>query len=414
MGNQLLDTIDLIEEACAESALETMLALSDTYMKQVMILEAVIDPVDIGSFTVFQEASTVKEIKWQLGHTPIAGYKDESVVKRILMFIPRLIYHVLRFCIIVAGIVLGSIAGLIADGVSDLVTKKKREREQTEIIEVDFNPESIANFIRAYYEFIHFVEESSDTYDHYNRDMKYPIVKSIDTVMGYAEARKLKSALSSFDKEAYQTTEMSRDAAKNAEANLKWCITQLKFSQRKVQHEMKGMKIDVDSDVPQEYRKSIIEFSNLNAECGKKLSEFKAKMDELHKDIRTKDTLYKTQTQKASEKKTFDTFTENDLMDIMQDMAMRQAKKEKRIHGFLIFDPDNQNVKNNDKFKSNIIDKDKNLFRQNKQYPKQVCIVGYTQKSGNWSQVVRVIHCKEVDQLITSRFGDDGWFEYDA
>lgn len=84
MNAQLLDRIDMIQEASMNAELDTLNAMMDAYMKQYMILQECDDP------TTFQEAGMIKD---GLGNTISAtrGVKGEGVLKKILLFIPRLL-----------------------------------------------------------------------------------------------------------------------------------------------------------------------------------------------------------------------------------------------------------------------------------------------------------------------------------
>ena len=84
MSTQLLERIDMIQEQTMNAELDTLNTMMDAYMKQYMILQECDDP------TTFQEAGMIKD---GLGNTISAtrGVKGESVLKKILLFIPRLL-----------------------------------------------------------------------------------------------------------------------------------------------------------------------------------------------------------------------------------------------------------------------------------------------------------------------------------
>ena len=76
--NQLLDCIDVIQEQSTLAELNVMNSLIDSYMKSSMILEA-------------SDASSAL-----LDAGPIKGLPNESILKKIIMFIPRLIISFLK------------------------------------------------------------------------------------------------------------------------------------------------------------------------------------------------------------------------------------------------------------------------------------------------------------------------------
>lgn len=89
MEKTILELIDNVDQASAFAEYDVTSALLDTYMKSIMISESV-QPT--------QEASLGIEL-----NSPITGRYDESKLKKILMFIPRLLATVIR--IVVKGIV---------------------------------------------------------------------------------------------------------------------------------------------------------------------------------------------------------------------------------------------------------------------------------------------------------------------
>lgn len=90
MGNELLDLIDLIEAETCYAEMEVCNALLESYSKTALILESCSEDADISAFGIFQEnafTDAVKEAK---------GDSSENIIKRIFLFIPRLIAAFIR------------------------------------------------------------------------------------------------------------------------------------------------------------------------------------------------------------------------------------------------------------------------------------------------------------------------------
>ena len=79
--NELLNAIDTINESVNDSEISVLESLISAYEKSLMILESSVD-VNIASYSIFQEGEILDQAK---------GNSSESLIKRILLFIPRLI-----------------------------------------------------------------------------------------------------------------------------------------------------------------------------------------------------------------------------------------------------------------------------------------------------------------------------------
>lgn len=78
---EILESIDQIENVITESEVNVTLAIIDSYQKALTIMENY-NGDDYSSFSIFQEGAILDEAR---------GAKDENMIKRILLFIPRLI-----------------------------------------------------------------------------------------------------------------------------------------------------------------------------------------------------------------------------------------------------------------------------------------------------------------------------------
>lgn len=86
---EILDSIDAINTAVQESEMNVLNALSNAYQKSIMILEYANDDSDLSAFDVFQEGEILDAATGK-GKINKKG-KQESIIKKILLFIPRLI-----------------------------------------------------------------------------------------------------------------------------------------------------------------------------------------------------------------------------------------------------------------------------------------------------------------------------------
>lgn len=88
-SNCILDAINLVQESVETAEMDVLLSLSEAYSKSISIIENY-QGDDYSSFELFQEG-----FKDDL-NAPVTGNKGESIIKKILMFIPRLIAKIVR------------------------------------------------------------------------------------------------------------------------------------------------------------------------------------------------------------------------------------------------------------------------------------------------------------------------------
>lgn len=105
MQNELLDLIDQIEMQQAIAEMAVCEALMNSYSKSCMILENASDTADLSSYSIFQESAEIYQEgeKWDkvksAGSQALKdakGKESESLIIRILKFIPRLIASFIR------------------------------------------------------------------------------------------------------------------------------------------------------------------------------------------------------------------------------------------------------------------------------------------------------------------------------
>ncbi len=88
--NDLLLYIDQIDQSVADAEINVLESLIASYDKSIMILQESADDADLSTFEIFQEGEKWDKFKEDT-KAPVLGNKGESVGKRILMAIPRLI-----------------------------------------------------------------------------------------------------------------------------------------------------------------------------------------------------------------------------------------------------------------------------------------------------------------------------------
>lgn len=85
--NELLNAIDVINESVNDSELSVLESLISVYDKSIMIIQESSDDADLSAFDIFQEGEILDQAK---------GNSSESLIKRILLFLPRLIKAILQ------------------------------------------------------------------------------------------------------------------------------------------------------------------------------------------------------------------------------------------------------------------------------------------------------------------------------
>ena len=93
MYDEILSSIDNIDDCVMEAELNVLNAMINEYDKAIMIMENY-NGNDYSSFDIFQESVIMED--GEKKPQPIFGNKGENIIKRILMFIPRLISTIIR------------------------------------------------------------------------------------------------------------------------------------------------------------------------------------------------------------------------------------------------------------------------------------------------------------------------------
>lgn len=172
-GNQLLNCLDAIQEQSTMAELNVLTSLVESYAKSVMILESVDDSTDLSSFDIFQEGKV-----WNDLNAPLKGQYGESKIKKILMFIPRLIMKFMRIIVKSLSTLLNLMGGVYNPG----ILKSERYRESLPI-----NYEKFDNFATILYHHLSFMELSGQptpgqflTYFPTMKDRSENLIKALD------------------------------------------------------------------------------------------------------------------------------------------------------------------------------------------------------------------------------------------
>ena len=99
--NELINQIDMIQESTDLTEIEVVNSMIDAYTKASMIIESADESTDTSSFSIFQELDTdtlknaFNNFMYTDGTKP-HGKPGESILKKVLLFIPRLFMMFLR------------------------------------------------------------------------------------------------------------------------------------------------------------------------------------------------------------------------------------------------------------------------------------------------------------------------------
>lgn len=276
--NDLVDLIDVIEEQCQQSELEVMIALTDVYVKSAIMMEMgyIEEPEDA---EVYQEGRTIRKIRREL-NAPSKGWSDESPIKRILMFLPRLIKKIIDVVLFIIGIAIGIVVGIIASPaiyISEKIKNKKYERDSKEMIEIDFNLPFVYEVFQEFSKFIQGTKYLGDELEisRTKKNEKPALLQAVLLSTNYIT--EMKEYINKFETQAYKKVTISVADANACIEGLKAQDKVYKLLKRAFGKDLTGM-ID-DANLTQEEQKTIREFANLCSDYVKKTNEFKQKLE---------------------------------------------------------------------------------------------------------------------------------------
>jgi len=114
MQESLLQYVDKIQEQTTLSELSVINDLLNAYSKSVVILQEADESSDLSSFDIFQEGKIFNDL-----NAPLKGQYGESKIKKILMFIPRLIMKFMRIIVKLISTMLNLTAGIYDPDILD-------------------------------------------------------------------------------------------------------------------------------------------------------------------------------------------------------------------------------------------------------------------------------------------------------
>lgn len=269
MQNTILSLIDSVDQASAFAEYEVVSSLIDTYTKSMIISESV---------DVTQEASIGVEL-----NSPITGRTDESKLKKILMFIPRLIAAAIRFVVrLIVGIIDAIANAFRSASIDKEVRLPINQRYIWELLDVagtwlqDMNKSLeqsfdknkhisdngeetakyvtwINDFINVKYDGHELYQPAVDTFDDNFRLREFPSIK-IDM---WHETRQFRDLLKEFDEggkyhKKLFTTTFSKEASFDMNA-LRTYIRELKRNSKQMISKLNGAFRYVKSNEPEKY-----------------------------------------------------------------------------------------------------------------------------------------------------------------
>jgi hypothetical protein len=220
MANELMLRIDDIEDAQFTAECDVLTALAETYMKTACILESADESTDLSAFNFLQEGVL---------NQPVTGWSSESTLKRILLFIPRLIVKLLKIALTIVGAVLAILLLPITAAGAAIYTAKVNKDLEIDV-ELDFDPEGIANGLETMSNMVEAVADMMDYEVDHDLHKNHPLSKAIEIYWP-----RIKPALdkmiefnNNFNANVYKKTKTTK-----ADANLH--ITRAKALQRVLQ-----------------------------------------------------------------------------------------------------------------------------------------------------------------------------------
>ena len=165
-ANNLLDSVDMIQESMNDSKISVLCSLMNTYVKSAFILENY-NGDDISEFEIFQEVSKSEimareRYKHNLLSSEGKKYRsNESGIKKILLFLPRLIYTVLIVITFLIAVLVSEISSIITGFYRNKSTKLSGDQNET--IKLDFNIFELKLSILSFISIFNAIKYQGDT-----------------------------------------------------------------------------------------------------------------------------------------------------------------------------------------------------------------------------------------------------------
>lgn len=303
--NVILESVENLNRSVEDAELDTVMALTEAYVKMYAVLENCNSNADLAEFSIFQEgvkqfggAIKVKgpETKFDkafntINQSPLGDAKinRESLTKKILLFIPRLIATGLRIALRVVKLIGDYIVMAFRD-LQNKIDEKQREKDRREVISLPFNADfvfdAVANIADLIEDICNYMQSGFQFTTGNPEDQKHTVAHSIVDAMkqDMAIVSKIKTSLREWDNEAYTTNTIVRSDAKLLIKTVKRC-------QKTIQTGMKAIqKYDVDPDADANLDKydveRVTEFYRIMGQWSSKGAELTKRLKSLSKDAK--------------------------------------------------------------------------------------------------------------------------------
>jgi len=303
--NVILESVENINRSVEDAELDTVMALTESYAKMYAVLENCDSNADLSEFSIFQEGvkrpdGSIKikgpDTKFDkafnaVNQSPLgnADLNRESLVKKILLFIPRLIATGLRIALRVVKLI-GDYIVMAFRNLQNNIDEKQREKDRNEIIELPFNADfvfdTVANIADLIEDICGMTQSRFMFTDRTPEDQKHSVASSVAWCMKEQTAlvSEIKTSINDWDTNAYTSNDVNR-----AEAKL--LITMIKKCQKTIQTGMKAIqKYDADPDADATLDKydtqRVTEFYRIMGQWSTKGSELVRRLKSLSKDAK--------------------------------------------------------------------------------------------------------------------------------
>lgn len=304
--NVILESVENINRSVEDAELDTVMALTEAYAKMYAVLESCDSNADLSEFSIFQEgvkqfggAIKVKgpDTKFDkafnaINQSPLGDAKinRESLTKKILLFIPRLIATGLRIALQVIKLI-GDYIVMAFRNLQNNIDAKQREKDRKEIISLPFNAdfvfETVGNIADLVEDVCDYMQAAFQFTTTNPEDQKHAVAHSIVDAMkqDMAIVSKIKTSIRDWDNEAYTTNSINR-------ADAKLYIKTIKNCQKTIQTGMKAIqKYDndpeaADAKLDKYDIQRVTEFYRIMGQWSSKGTELTKRLKKLSKDAK--------------------------------------------------------------------------------------------------------------------------------
>ena len=295
--HDLLMYIDQIDQSVNDSEIDVLHSLMSTYVKTATILENYSDGYNSES-GIFQEVSRSKAISNFIKRQSLTEYEydyaksKENPVKRMLLFLPRLVFTVLKIAVMIVGLLISLLPKLIKSFVDYKRVVLKGDQDGQ--ITLEFNLDEVWNYIYLYTTNIdlaitfgdYATKEVESNMDAFTRGIITLIKNPRDYRDKHISINELEKMADEFDEKVYRQWTCTRsefsynmDRIRSEKQKLNKLSNRVnKYAQR---------QDDITLNLTDEERDCVRKFYKIFTKIGKKLSEFMQHINGLKKKIET-------------------------------------------------------------------------------------------------------------------------------